>query len=78
MLFSLLAADWSFADEEMEELLIQLTQTGCAFDGDFVLRACLVMTDQGAKYEVKKFRDPAVRNTFVQEWARLSDSIKGI
>jgi hypothetical protein len=78
LLFSLLATEWKLAEEEMEELLEDLNKTGYGFDRDFVLKACLVMMDQGAKYEVKKFRDPGIRNRFVDEWECLSESIKAI
>ncbi len=78
LLFSLLASDWSVADEQMEELLEELNRTGYGFDRDFVLKSCLVMLGQGAKYEVKKFRDPSVREAFVSRWDDLSDAIKAI
>lgn len=78
LLFSLLASDWTLADEEMEELLEELNRTGYGFDRDFVLKACLVMLGQNAKYEVKKFRDPAVKAAFVSNWVALSDAIKAV
>ena len=78
LLFSLLASDWALADEEMEELLDSLNETGYGFDRDFVLKSCLVMLDQGAKYEVRKFRDPEVKNAFVNQWESLSNAIKDV
>lgn len=78
LLFSLLASDWALADEEMEELLEELNRTGYGFDRDFVLKSCLVMLGQGAKYEVTKFRKPEVREAFVAHWAELSDAIKAV
>lgn len=78
LLFSLLASDWTLADEEMEELLEELNRTGYGFDRDFVLKSCLVMLGQGAKYEVTKFRRPEVREAFVANWTELSDAIKAV
>ena len=78
LLFSLLASEWALADEEMEELLEELNRTGYGFDRDFVLKSCLVMLGQGAKYEVTKFRKPEVREAFVKNWAALSDAIKAV
>lgn len=78
LLFSLLASDWSNSDEETEELLEELNKTGYAFDRDFVLKACLVMLDKGAKYEVSKFRDPAVRKDLIAKWPDLSNAIKAV
>lgn len=77
LLFSLLASEWVLADEQMEELLEDLN-TGYNFDRDFVLKSCLVMLGQGAKYEVKKFRNPAVRESFVSSWTALSNAIKAV
>lgn len=78
LLFSLLASEWALADEEMEELLEELNRTGYWFDRDFVLKSCLVMLGQGAKYEVTKFRKPEVREAFVKNWTALSDAIKAV
>lgn len=78
LLFSLLASDWTLADEQMEELLEDLNKTGYGFDRDFVLKSCLVMLGQGAKYEVTKFRNPLVREAFVSNWAVLSEAIKAV
>jgi hypothetical protein len=78
LLFSLLASDWEMADEQMEELREELNKTGYDFDRDFVLKSCLVMLGQGAKYEVTKFRDPKVRELFVSEWEPLSRAIKAV
>lgn len=78
LLFSLLASDWDMADEEMESLREELNKNGYDFDRDFVLKSCLVMLGQGAKYEVTKFRDPTVREQFVSEWEPLSQAIKGV
>ena len=78
LLFSLLASEWALADEEMEELLEELNRTGYGFDRDFVLKSCLVMLGQGAKYEVTKFRKPEVREAFVKNWTELSDAIKAV
>jgi len=78
LLFSLLASEWALADEEMEELLEELNRTGYGFDRDFILKSCLVMLGQGAKYEVMKFRKPEVREAFVKNWTALSRAIKAV
>lgn len=78
LLFSLLASDWDVADESVDDLLGDLNAYGYAFDRDWVLKSCLVMLGQGAKYEVQKFRNPAVREEFVQKWKALSDAIKAV
>src|SRR5262249_27321134 len=61
LLFSLLSASWDVADDNMEALLESLNKHGFAFDRDFVLKTCLVLLGQGARYEVEKFRKHGVR-----------------
>lgn len=78
LLFSLLNATWDVADNRMEELLDDLNRHGFAFDRDFVLKTCLVLLDQGAQYEVSKFRKPGVREAIEEQWDKLSDSIRAV
>jgi hypothetical protein len=78
LLFSLLTASWDHANEQMEELLGQLNQHGFAFPRDFVLKTCLTLLDQGARYEVSKFRKPGVRDRIEQEWAEISKAIRDV
>lgn len=78
LLFSLLNATWDVADNRMEELLDELNRHGFAFDRDFVLKTCLVLLNQGAQYEVSKFRKPGVREEIEEKWDELSASIKAV
>jgi hypothetical protein len=78
LLFSLLNATWDVADNRMEELLEDLNRHGFAFDRDFVLKTCLVLLNQGAPYEVSKFRKPGVREDIEAKWDQLSASIKAV
>jgi hypothetical protein len=78
LMFSLVAQSWNEADESLEELLDTLNQSGYAFERDFVLKSSLVMLGHGAKYDVAKFRDPAIRDEFVSKWQALSDAIRDV
>ena len=78
LLFSLLSASWSVADEQMEVLLEMINRHGFAFDRDFVLKTCLVLLDQGARYEVAKFRKKGVREDIEEKWREISNSIKAV
>lgn len=78
LLFSLLGASWDLADEKMEDLLGSLNQHGFAFDRDFVLKTCLVLLDQGARYEVDKFRKVGVREKIEEKWDYISKSIQDV
>lgn len=78
LLFSLLGASWDVADEKMEDLLGSLNQHGFAFDRDFVLKTCLVLLDQGARYEVGKFRKAGVREKIEKKWDYIAKSIQDV
>lgn len=78
LLFSLLSASWEVADQKMEDLLDDLNKHGFAFDRDFVLKTCLVLLGQGARYEVSKFRKPGVREDIENKWDVISDAIKDV
>nr|WP_315246028.1 DUF262 domain-containing protein [uncultured Albidiferax sp.] len=76
LLFSLLNSAWPGADEKMEELLNDLNRYGFNFDRDFVLKTCLVLLDQGAKYRVERFRAQGVREKILNNWESISNAIR--
>lgn len=75
LLFSLLAAAWEDADDKMQELLGRLNAPGFAFTRDFVLKTCLTLIDQGARYEVEKFRKLGEREELETKWDSISRAI---
>lgn len=78
LLFSLLTSAWDNADDEMESLLSSLNTHGFSFTRDFVLKTCLTLLDQGARYEVEKFRKPGVREKIEAEWDGISKAIRDV
>jgi len=78
LLFSLLSSSWDEADANMEDLLGELNRTGYCFTRDFVLKTCLTLLRTGARYEVRKFRDPRNRQAIIDEWNRISNAIKDV
>lgn len=78
LLFSLLSASWEVADEKMDDLLESLNCHGFAFDRDFILKTCLVLLGQGARYEVEKFRKQGVREDIEKNWKNISKAIKDV
>lgn len=78
LLFSLLSSSWDEADQRMESLLDALNRHGFAFDRDFVLKTCLVLLDQGARYEVKKFRKLGVREQIEERWDDIAGAITDV
>jgi hypothetical protein len=78
LLFSLLTAAWEVADDRMEILLEKLNMRGFAFTRDFILKTCLTLLNQGARYEVTKFRKDGVREEIEQKWDSIVDTIKDV
>ncbi|MFC1968438.1 DUF262 domain-containing protein [Chloroflexota bacterium] len=78
LLFSLLSASWDVADTKMEDLLDSLNKHGYEFDRDFVLKTCLVLLGQGARYEVEKFRKEGVREDIETSWEEISGAIQAV
>ncbi len=62
----------------MEELLAQLNQHGFSFPRDFVLKTCLTLLDQGARYEVSKFRKSGIREEIESKWDEISKAIRDV
>ena len=78
LLFSLLAAGWDDATDELESLLESLNAHGFEFTRDFVLKTCLSLFDQGARYEVPKFRRPEIRAAIEEHWDDVSAAIQDV
>lgn len=78
LLFSLLSSSWDQADQRMDELLDTLNAHGFEFDRDFVMKTCLVLLGQAARYEVQKFRKPGVREEIEQRWDEISAAIRDV
>lgn len=78
LLFSLLNSSWDNADDEMEELLDELNRHGFAFNRDFILKICLTLLGQGARYEVQKFRKDDVRAQIETKWLDIAQAVKDV
>src|SRR5439155_10595367 len=78
LLFSLLTSSWDEADDKMEILLDELNMQGFAFSRDFILKTCLTLLHQGARYEVEKFRKPGVREEIEGKWDDIIAATKDV
>jgi hypothetical protein len=78
LLFSLLTSTWDEADEKLEVLLAELNRHGFAFTRDFILKTCLTLLDQGARYEVEKFRKQGVREEIESKWDEIANAVKDV
>lgn len=75
LLFSLLSAGWDDANQKIGDLIDTLQKSGFLFRRDFILKTCLVLLDKGAKYDVKKFRQPDTLDTIEKNWDSIENSI---
>jgi hypothetical protein len=78
LLFSLLTSAWEEADDKMEILLDELNMQGFNFTRDFILKTCLTLLDQGARYEVEKFRKAGVRDSIEKEWDNITAATRDV
>lgn len=78
LLFSLLVSSWDDANENMTALLEELNTDGYKFGRDFILKACLVLFDKGASYEVAKFRDGDTKQKIEDNWLNIANAIKDV
>lgn len=78
LLFSLLASSWEDADDKMEILLDELNMQGFAFTRDYILKTCLALLNQGARYEVGKFRKAGIRDEIEKKWPEIIAAIKDV
>ena len=76
LLFSLLTSSWDEADDKMEILLDELNMQGFAFTRDFILKTCLTLLNQGARYDVEKFRKAGVREGIEKRWDDIASAIR--
>lgn len=78
LLFSLLTSTWDEADDQMESLLNELNKQGFEFERDFILKTCLTLLGQGARYEVEKFRKTGVREEIEKKWDDIIGATKDV
>ena len=62
----------------MNSLLKKLNRYGYKFTRDFMLKVCLTLLDMKAQYEVKKFREPGVRENIQKNWPKISDAVRSV
>ena len=55
-----------------------LNEAGFEFSRDYILKATLMCTGQGAAYQVKKFKKPGVLELVDESWDSISKSLKDV
>lgn len=77
LLFSTIVVTWERARAEIEALLETINSKGERFwfDNDFVMRACLVLTDSPVLFKVKGFKKENVEK-IKREWKNIKQAIE--
>lgn len=75
LLFSLLSTGWASAYDEIKEIEEVLSSAGFDFSKDYILKALLLCTNQGAAYKVEKFKQQGSLEKVQESWDAVSDSI---
>jgi hypothetical protein len=78
LLFALLSANWTKATERLEDLASELDGNGFKLSIDYCLKACLVLLDKGAQYDIQKFREPQTLRAIQRNWKRISEAIADV
>lgn len=76
LLFSTIVATWNDGREEIEKLLKSINEKGdgFSFTNEFLMRACLVLSDGPVTYKVNSFKSENVQK-IRDEWPRIADAI---
>jgi len=77
LLFSTIVANWEKARGEIEDLLEAMRKKGDGFyfDNDFVMRACLVLTDAPVLFKVRSFRKENIVR-IMNKWENIQTALE--
>lgn len=78
LLFSLLSTGWTSAYDEITEIQEVLSSAGFDFSKDYILKALLLCTNQGAAYKVEKFKQQGSLEKVQESWEAVRDSIHDV
>ena len=76
LLFSTLIDGWKVGKESVDQLLEDINRQGdgFAFNRDYLMRLCLVLTDSNTNLKINSFNKTAVTN-IRNEWDHISDTL---
>ncbi len=76
LLFSTIVSQWDDARDEFEKLLVDINQIGehFNFNNDFLMRACLVLTDSPVLFKVETFKEENI-DKIKNGWGAIKTSL---
>ncbi len=74
LLFSILVAQWNEGRDEIKELVESMRESNVNITQDFVMRACLVLSDLPVKYKLESFTSKNI-NLIKKNWNDIKISL---
>jgi len=74
LLFSILVAQWNDGRDEIKELLESMRESNVSISQDFIMRACLVLSDLPVKYKHESFTIKNI-NLIKKNWNEIKTSL---
>jgi hypothetical protein len=79
LLFSTIVAHWEDGRDEIEKFLDEINRVGQGFyfNTDYMMRACLVLSDAAVRLQVASFKEANVKN-IIANWPEITKSVRGM
>lgn len=74
LLFSILVAQWNEGRDEIRELVESMRESNVNITQDFIMRACLVLSDLPLKYKLESFTSKNI-NLIKKNWSDIKNSL---
>jgi hypothetical protein len=77
LLFSTIVAHWENGREEIEKFLDEINRIGQGFyfNTDYMMRACLVLSDSAIRLQVASFKEANVKN-IIANWLAITKAVR--
>ena len=77
LLFSTIVAHWENGREEIEKFLDEINRIGQGFyfNTDYMMRACLVLSDSAIRLQVASFKEANVKN-IIAKWPAITKAVR--
>jgi uncharacterized protein with ParB-like and HNH nuclease domain len=74
LLFSILVAQWNEGRDEIKEIIESMIESDINISQDFIMRACLVLSDLPVKYKLESFTSKNI-NIIKKNWNDIKSSL---
>lgn len=74
LMFSILVSQWNEGRVEVDELIDSMSMNGLKISRDFIMRACLVLSELPVQYKIESFKSSKVKK-IRENWILIKDSL---